>query len=146
LEKTVEDLSNRWKWPAFLFELTATDSEYDSILPQTDSRLRGDVRALKSQNMKLAGKEKTKIEEAERIKRKEREAHAVHWSPGYFKKVENEGDTPTSWEYNGESYWEERKQRKAQFKLKQSELKKQDPTIQDIKDTQEKTEESPRSP
>jgi len=116
--------------------------------------LRGDVRALKSHNTKLAGKEKTKIEEAERVKRKEREAQAVQWSPVYFKKITNDDTTngatlTTSWEFMGKSYWEDRKQRKAQFKQKLSDLRKSKQGADPIHITkeQDKVEEiSPRSP
>lgn len=105
-EKQKEEITNRWKWPAFLFQLTATDSEYDKILPPTDSRLRGDVRALKAENMKLAGREKSRIEELQRVQRKERDAQAVKWNPAFFKK--NDKDV---WEYHGDHYWVEREER-----------------------------------
>jgi len=112
-----EEITNRWKWPAFVFELIAGDEEDEHILPRSDSRWRGDVRALQALNMKLAGKEKTKIEESERQKRKEREVQCQKWTPVYFQKASE--DKEARWRYTG-NYWEEREQRVAQYKLKQS--------------------------
>lgn len=119
--KPKEDIVNKWKWPAFLFELTDVDEEYEHILPPSDSRLRGDVKALKQLNMKLAGKEKTKIEEAERLKRREREARSHKWTPVYFEKKASESEKGASWQYIG-NYWEERDQRISHHKAKQRAL------------------------
>jgi len=142
-KKPVEDISNKWKWPPFLFELTATDPEYEAILPPTDSRLRGDVRALQANNVKLAGREKNKIEESERIKRKEREAKGDKWAPVYFEKKPGETDKETRWNYV-ENYWEERDQR-----IEQYNKSKQSAPLEESKNTPEEPPEeqqSPRSP
>lgn len=117
-KKPDEDITNKWKWPAFSFELTDTDFEYDGILPATDSRLRADIRALKAGNIKIAGKEKIRIEEEQRQKRKDRDAQNIKWVPVYFRKIgANEKDA--CWEYCG-NYWEERDKRTVQHKEKQS--------------------------
>lgn len=63
----------------------AMDSEYESILPPTDSRLRGDRRALEKGDNDLAGKEKHRIEEEQRAIRRERESKHEEYSPKYFK-------------------------------------------------------------
>jgi len=114
------ETTNKWKWGRFVYELTATDEE--AILPPTDSRLRGDLRALASLNMKLAAKEKNKIEDRERQKRRERDAQGKKWSPVYFKKITCE--ECDLWEFSS-NYWEEREIRVQQQKEKtrQIELK-----------------------
>lgn len=119
-KKPEEEITNKWKWPAFSCDLTDTDTEYDAILPPSDSRLRADIRALKAGNVKVAGKEKNRIEEDQRQKRRERDAQHEKWTPVYFRKIagtENEKDT--QWEYYG-NYWEEKEKRVAQYKEKQS--------------------------
>jgi hypothetical protein len=110
--------TNKWKWPRFVHELTAFDEEYESMLPPTDSRLRTDVQALAQFNMKLAAKEKHRIEEKERHKRKERETQGKKWSPQYFKRVPDER-FEYRWEYMG-NYWEERESRVKDAKTKQN--------------------------
>jgi len=119
----LDEATNKWKWSHFVQELTATDEESLSCLPPTDSRLRGDVRALASLNMKQAAKEKTKIEDRERIKRRERDAQGKKWSPVYFKKIACE-ECEYLWEFSG-NYWDERDTRVQQQKEKtrQIELK-----------------------
>jgi len=116
-KKPVDNEPNKWKWPKFLFELTALDDELESILPPSDSRLRSDLRALASLDMKAAAKEKNKIEDRQRLKRKERELNGVKWTPMYFKKLPDE-KFEHKWEYVG-NYWEEREQR-----IKERELSK----------------------
>jgi len=106
-----EEITNKWKWPAFVYELTATDEEYERVLAKSDSRWRSDVRALHQLDIKLAGKEKTRIEEVERQKRREREAQCVKWAPLYFQK--DVTDKEARWKYIGK-YWEDRDQRVAQ--------------------------------
>jgi len=147
--KPKQDITNKWKWPAFLFELTDSDEEYERILPPSDSRLRGDVKALKQLNMKLAGKEKTKIEESERHKRKEREARSQKWTPVYFEKKAVVSEKGESWQYVG-NYWEERDQRIAQHKAKrtlidESKGKTESVSPQPQEQPQEE-QQSPRSP
>jgi len=142
-KKPVEDITNKWKWPAFLFELTATDEEYEAVLPTSDSRLRDDVKALQALNMKLAGKEKNKIEESERQKRREREERGLKWAPVYFKKKPGETDKETRWKYVG-NYWEERDNRITQYnKAKQS---TQQDEGKSAPDQLQEEQQSPRSP
>jgi hypothetical protein len=63
------------------------DSEYRALLPETDSRLRGDRYALEKGNMDLAGKEKHRLEEEQRAKRKERETKGETYKPKYFEVI-----------------------------------------------------------
>jgi len=119
----IEESKNKWKWCRFVQELTATDEEALLVLPATDSRVRGDLIALANLNLKQAAKEKSKIEEVERVKRKDRDIHGKKWSPVYFKKIASE-ECEYLWEYTG-NYWEERETRVQQHKerTRQIELK-----------------------
>jgi len=109
--------NHKWKWDPFVDKLTELTEEMESTLPQTDSRLRADLRALTKSDLKAAGKEKLNIEERERRKRREREAQGKKWSPQYFKKVADD-HFEYRWEYTG-NYWEDRSTRLQQHKEKQ---------------------------
>lgn len=105
------DKTNKWKWDHFVEELTEMDAELEAVLPSTDARLREDARALAANNIKLAGKEKARIEEKERQKRRERDASGKKWAPSLFKKVQDDV-LEYKWVYAA-NYWEEKEQRKA---------------------------------
>jgi len=105
------DKNNKWKWDRFVEELTQMDAELEAILPPTDARLREDARALADNNIKLAGKEKARIEEKERQKRRDRDAQGKKWNPQIFKKVQDDV-LEYKWVY-ASNYWEERAHRKA---------------------------------
>lgn len=83
--------------------------EYEAILPPTDSRLRGDRRALECGDLDKAGKLKHELEEAQRASKRAREAKGEHWSTNYFEKVDDP-EFGYLWKFNGK-YWEERKER-----------------------------------
>lgn len=106
-EKEITD--NKWGMPKFTFELTAITPELEKVLPETDSRVRADRRALESGDMDLAGREKSRLEEKQRADRRALEARKEKWVPKYFKKVPN-SIYDHVWEYTG-NYWEEREAR-----------------------------------
>lgn len=82
---------------SFGITLNELDSDLKQQLPPTDSRFRTDVRALEEGRLDDAEAEKTRIEEAQR----ERRRQGADTQPRWFKKV---GD---HWEYVG-GYWEQR--------------------------------------
>jgi hypothetical protein len=104
---------NKWNWTKFNDELNTVDPEYEAILPPTDSRLRTDRRALQKDDLSLAGKEKYRLEEEQRNKRKDREVKGEHYQAALFKSVD---DTVFGhkWEYYG-NYWEQRDERVKQL-------------------------------
>lgn len=106
-EKEITD--NKWGMPKFSFELTAVPPELERVLPETDSRLRTDRRALENGDSDLAGREKTRLEEKQRADRRALEERSEKWQPKYFKRVPND-KTDHTWEYVG-NYWEEREKR-----------------------------------
>ncbi|GAM27844.1 hypothetical protein SAMD00019534_110200 [Acytostelium subglobosum LB1] len=100
---------NKWKMGAFVQSLNDLTPEYEKILPVTDSRIRGDRRALQHLDNKKSSKEKRAIEEREREKRRERVRLGKVWTPSYFKKVDD-AKFGYLWKFNGE-YWLERDNR-----------------------------------
>ncbi|KAJ6627191.1 oxysterol binding protein [Mycena sp. CBHHK59/15] len=83
-------------WGITLNEIT---SDIQGKLPPTDSRCRPDVRALEEGHLEIAEEEKTRVEEAQRDRRRNGESSEPRW----FKQVGDE------WIYTG-GYWEARVQ------------------------------------
>ena len=85
-----------------------TDIEHGKI-PETDSRLRPDQRALEEGDVDTAEDLKTRLEERQRVRRKALEAKGKSWEPRWFSKVESgDGDVVWSRKTGEEGYWEER--------------------------------------
>ncbi|KAF7306694.1 PH domain-containing protein [Mycena indigotica] len=82
---------------SFGITLNEITSDMEGKLPPTDSRYRPDVRALEEGHVDLAEREKTRVEELQRSRRKS----GKEVSPRWFKQVNGE------WEYTG-GYWESR--------------------------------------
>lgn len=100
--------------------------EYEAILPKTDSRLRGDRRALEHGDLDLAGKTKHELEEAQRAAKRARDAKGEQWATRYFEKVPDP-EFGHVWKENGK-YWEERKER-----VEKAQNKEDLPNVDDLK-------------
>lgn len=74
-------------------------------LPSTDSRLRPDVRILEEGNIDLAGEEKNRLEEKQRMARKERKKHRDEWVPLWFRLGTNPVTDKEDWLFTGK-YWD----------------------------------------
>lgn len=95
---------------ATLNEITPIE---DHKLPQTDSRLRPDQRALEDGDVDRAEEVKVKLEEAQRARRRELESAGQTWNPRWFTRVDddatgNEGEIMWRLRSGKEGYWEER--------------------------------------
>eukprot|EP01115_Flamella_aegyptia_P000433 TRINITY_DN106242_c0_g1_i1.p1 TRINITY_DN106242_c0_g1~~TRINITY_DN106242_c0_g1_i1.p1 ORF type:complete len:444 (-),score=89.16 TRINITY_DN106242_c0_g1_i1:39-1370(-) len=124
LWKKANNPPHKWNWPKFNDDLCYMDSHYEKILPETDSRLRGDRRALEKGDVDAAGKEKHRLEEEQRAKRKQRETNNVTYEPAYFKK-ESDEKWGHIWTYKGD-YWGERENRIKATQESQTEETKQE--------------------
>jgi len=71
-KKALKELENKWNWSKFNFELNEMSDAYKSVLPPTDSRLRGDRYYLEKDNLEMAGSEKHRLEEKQRRKKRKR--------------------------------------------------------------------------
>ncbi|KAK7064441.1 aconitase family-domain-containing protein [Favolaschia claudopus] len=94
-----KDCQLYYGFTSFGITLNEITSDIDGKLPPTDSRLRPDVRALEEGHLEVAEREKTRVEEAQRDRR--RKGHDTE--PRWFKQVGDE------WQYVG-GYWEARAQ------------------------------------
>jgi hypothetical protein len=86
------------------FALRLNQLTYDMLekIAPTDSRLRPDLRAFEYQDIDLASKEKTRLEEKQRARRKEMQLSGVEHKPLWFDFV-LEGDKMTS-KFKGEYF------------------------------------------
>jgi hypothetical protein len=92
-----KDAPEYYGFTSFGITLNEITSDIDGKLPPTDSRCRPDVRALEEGHLDVAEVEKTRVEEAQR----ERRRNGKETAPRWFKQVGDE------WEYVG-GYWEAR--------------------------------------
>ena len=88
-------------------QLNNTSPELEELLPATDSRLRPDLRALENGEVKLAATEKHRLEEKQRVQRKEREKKGEEFVPAYFIEAEDELTGETSYQFT-KRYWSDR--------------------------------------
>lgn len=76
-------------------------------LPPTDTRLRPDQRAMEDGEYDLAATEKTRVEEKQRAKRREREARGEEFVPRWFHKGKCDVTGEEYWASN-RKYWQRR--------------------------------------
>ena len=77
------------------------------LLPPTDTRFRPDQRAMEDGEWGKAASEKTRVEEKQRERKKERDAKGEVWEPRWFRKGKCDITGEEYWVTNGE-YWKMR--------------------------------------
>nr|POF23977.1 oxysterol-binding protein like c2f12.05c [Quercus suber] len=95
------------------------------FLPPTDSRLRPDQRAMEEGEYDFAAVEKNRVEEAQRARRKEREAKGEEFVPKWFEKANHPVTGEEYWDFN-HKYW------KIRDGVVQGQLKWQDQQLEQI--------------
>jgi len=96
--KTVSNKYKKWKFSRATVKTVKVNDKLCCTLPKSDSRFRPDRIALEEGNVKSAGKEKNKLEEIQREKRKFREKKNLDYVPNYFEKTNTNGID--YWTYN----------------------------------------------
>ena len=109
----VPDPSKRYGFTTFAASLNEITSLERGKLPPTDSRLRPDQRAAEDGDLDRAEVLKTKLEEAQRVRRKDMEDAREVWRPRWFERLESGsgdlmGEEVWIGKTGGESYWEKR--------------------------------------
>jgi hypothetical protein len=109
--KLVSGADQRYGLTEFAAQLNEiTSLEYGKI-PISDSRLRPDQRAAEDGDLDAAEILKAKLEEAQRVRRREMDARGVEWSPKWFVQTDDGAEGGEEcWKLKGgkEGYWEER--------------------------------------
>ncbi|KAJ6151844.1 ATP12 ATPase F1F0-assembly protein [Penicillium chermesinum] len=91
----------------FVITLNALPDNLRPWLPPTDTRLRPDQRAMEDGEYDLAAKEKHRVEEKQRAKRREREAKGEIYQPQWFMRDRCPITGEEFWAHNGK-YWASR--------------------------------------
>ncbi|EAS03630.2 oxysterol-binding protein (macronuclear) [Tetrahymena thermophila SB210] len=91
------------------FQLNHLTKEMLKKIPPTDSRLRPDQRALEFGLLSIAADEKLRLEQKQRIRRKENEAAGQHHQTVFFEEKINSLTGDKEYKYKG-GYWEAREQ------------------------------------
>lgn len=102
-----ENSDKMYNFSHFALQLNYLTEELKERLPPTDSRLRPDQRALENGDMDLAIKEKHRLEENQRTRRKTHEKAGTSHIPAYFEYTEHEMTGEMYWKFNGK-YWKDR--------------------------------------
>jgi len=103
----------KWKFPERSAKLCKINNSIIAKMPKSDSRFRTDRLLLQNKEVKKAGKEKHKLEEGQRQKKKYREKNGLEFVPKYFE-ISTINDIEF-WQYNG-VYDKERKVRLKNYK------------------------------
>lgn len=126
-ERPARTYDPKWHFHPFIAEqLVALPSEYEAILPVTDSRVRTDRRLLEKGDNSAAGTEKHRLEEKQRAEERERKAKQEEWVPRYFRKTPDE-KFGYVWVMD-DRYWAERDARIDAAKQKQAETTPEEPS------------------
>lgn len=124
-ESENRNIDNKNGFSKFILEeVISITPEYEAILPATDSRLRGDRRALEEGDLDLAAKLKHELEEKQRAAKRGRDSKGERWRTKFFEKAED----PIFgyvWKSNGR-YWDARKEREKAYHTKLPDVGKLD--------------------
>jgi len=107
-QDSIEDHEKKYFFSDYAINLNNDDETLLRTLPRTDSRLRPDQRALERQDIELASKEKLRLEEKQRGRRKDEENHKRIYKPLYFTETYDDLTGELVYIYSRD-YWEDKK-------------------------------------
>ncbi|XP_068557705.1 oxysterol-binding protein-related protein 2-like [Cebidichthys violaceus] len=94
-----------YAFSTFAMHLNEQDKSVEGVTPPTDSRFRPDIRAMENGDIDLASSEKKRLEEKQRMARKNRTKSTDEWKTRWFQQGQNPHNKAQDWLYlNG--YWE----------------------------------------
>ncbi|OJJ48069.1 hypothetical protein ASPZODRAFT_129987 [Penicilliopsis zonata CBS 506.65] len=91
----------------FVITLNAIPEALKGHLPPTDTRLRPDQRAMEDGEYSFAADEKHRVEEKQRVKRRERETKGLEYTPQWFTRAKCPITGEEYWAHTG-GYWKSR--------------------------------------
>ncbi|XP_075069535.1 oxysterol-binding protein-related protein 1 isoform X2 [Mixophyes fleayi] len=89
----------------FALALNELDKIMESLIPNTDCRLRPDIRAMENGDIDTASEEKKRLEEKQRAARKNRSKSDEDWNTRWFYQGPNPHNNAHDWLYSG-NYWD----------------------------------------
>uniref|UniRef100_A0A3Q2PN88 Oxysterol-binding protein n=1 Tax=Fundulus heteroclitus TaxID=8078 RepID=A0A3Q2PN88_FUNHE len=94
-----------YAFSTFAMQLNELDKSMEGVLPPTDSRLRPDIRAMENGDIDLASAEKKRLEEKQRMARKNRSKSTEEWKIRWFQQGPNPHNKAQDWLYT-KGYWD----------------------------------------
>ncbi|XP_061878640.1 oxysterol-binding protein-related protein 1-like isoform X2 [Entelurus aequoreus] len=88
-------------------KLNQLDKRMEGVLPSTDSRLRPDISAMENGDIDMASAEKKRLEEKQRMARKNRGKSTDEWKTRWFQQGANPHNKGQDWLYL-KGYWDRR--------------------------------------
>ncbi|KAM4549178.1 oxysterol-binding protein-related protein 1 isoform 2-T2 [Odontesthes bonariensis] len=93
-----------YSFTSFAMQLNELRKEMEGVIPQTDCRLRPDIRAMENGDIDLASEEKKRLEEKQRAARKNRSKSDEEWKTKWFQQGQNPHTRSQDWLLSG-GYW-----------------------------------------
>uniref|UniRef100_A0A669EMW4 Oxysterol-binding protein n=1 Tax=Oreochromis niloticus TaxID=8128 RepID=A0A669EMW4_ORENI len=100
-----ENSSKFYAFSTFAMQLNELDKRMEGVMPPTDSRLRPDIRAMERGDIDLASAEKKRLEEKQRMARKNRTKSTEEWKVRWFQQGPNPHNKAQDWLYL-KGYWD----------------------------------------
>ncbi|XP_071773109.1 oxysterol-binding protein-related protein 1-like isoform X1 [Centroberyx gerrardi] len=94
-----------YAFTTFTMQLNELDKGMEGVVPSTDCRLRPDIRALENGDIDLASAEKKRLEEKQRMARKNRTKSSDEWKTRWFHQGSNPHNKAQDWLYL-KGYWD----------------------------------------
>lgn len=94
-----------YSFTSFAMQLNELHKEMEGVIPQTDCRLRPDIRAMENGDIDLASEEKKRLEEKQRAARKNRSKSDEEWKTKWFQQGQNPHTSSQDWLFCG-GYWD----------------------------------------
>ncbi|XP_055084380.1 oxysterol-binding protein-related protein 1-like isoform X3 [Periophthalmus magnuspinnatus] len=100
-----ENSSKYYAFSTFAMQLNELEKSMEGAIPPTDSRLRPDIRAMENGDIDLASAEKKRLEEKQRMARKNRSKSSEEWKNRWFQQGSNPHNKAQDWLYL-KGYWD----------------------------------------
>ncbi|XP_040910704.1 oxysterol-binding protein-related protein 1-like isoform X2 [Toxotes jaculatrix] len=100
-----ENSAKFYAFSTFAMQLNEVEKSMEGVIPPTDSRLRPDIRAMENGDIDLASAEKKRLEEKQRMARKNRTKSTEEWKTRWFQQGPNPHNKAQDWLYL-KGYWD----------------------------------------
>ncbi|XP_045908692.1 oxysterol-binding protein-related protein 1-like isoform X2 [Micropterus dolomieu] len=100
-----ENSAKFYAFSTFAMHLNELEKNMEGVIPPTDSRLRPDIRAMENGDIDLASAEKKRLEEKQRMARKNRTKSTDEWKTRWFQQGSNPHNKAQDWLYL-KGYWD----------------------------------------
>ncbi|XP_039999895.1 oxysterol-binding protein-related protein 1-like isoform X2 [Xiphias gladius] len=100
-----ENSAKFYAFSTFAMQLNELEKSMERVIPNTDSRLRPDIRAMENGDIDMASAEKKRLEEKQRMARKNRNKSTEEWKTRWFQQGPNPHNKAQDWLYL-KGYWD----------------------------------------